>query len=217
MKKTPPVRCTGRPGGLFAEVVGESAVPAATGLDHTRMRAYGPKTSPALWQQTPEAVIGTIYRSRRLTSLRLSSDKSVSFASVCLLLGKTPVSCARVKVAARQESSHRRRTLSYSGRCLPFASRYEMGRLSTFLGPTKRGKGFYLPERTVMAYCKFCGLEVGWDLTKKKHPIPRDRDNRDHRETCAAFKNGHRNQVRDKNHENMVRSFLNGKGQKYRP
>lgn len=68
-----------------------------------------------------------------------------------------------------------------------------------------------------MAYCKFCGLEVGWDLTKKKHPVPRDRDNRDHRETCAGFKNGYRNQVRDKNHEDMVRGFLNGMGQRYSP
>jgi len=63
-----------------------------------------------------------------------------------------------------------------------------------------------------MAYCKFCGVEVRF-----VERIPRDPDNRDHRETCAALAKGYRHQVRDNNHERMVAQFMGSKGQRYRP
>ena len=92
-------------GGLFAEVVGESAVPAATGLVHTPSVAYVRKTSPVLRQQGPEAVIGSDYRSRRTKCLPLSSDKSLSFASVGRPSAWTRISVGRGVIRARLTKS----------------------------------------------------------------------------------------------------------------
>lgn len=67
-----------------------------------------------------------------------------------------------------------------------------------------------------MNNCKFCGLPIRFDASGPKI-VPRNEDGRDHRETCLGFSSNYRHDVRNRNHENVVREFLNGKGDKYRP
>jgi len=60
-----------------------------------------------------------------------------------------------------------------------------------------------------MSKCKFCGLEIQW-ADRFGERVPLDPNFKDHREKCAGMANIQREDVRDRNHESLVKAFLRG-------